>query len=97
MELFIEQINVLAERLAAIEVTLNRLAKQTPIKDWYTTHEVAELLGKAEFTVREWCRCGRMRGVKRRSGRGRYKSWAISHEELRRIEREGLLPVAKSL
>jgi transposase len=62
------------------------------VKDFYSTDEVAEILDKAEFTVREWARRGRINAQKRRSGRGRYRSWVISHEELKRIEREGLLP-----
>ena len=50
------------------------------------------ILGKAEFTVREWCRRRRIHAQKRRSGRGKFCSWVISHEELQRIQREGLLP-----
>jgi hypothetical protein len=46
-------------RLNMIEEKLNLLVQQRPIKDWYTTSEVAQILGKAEFTVREWCRLGR--------------------------------------
>ncbi len=65
------------------------------MRDWYSTNEVAEILGKAEFTVREWCRLGRIRAEKRRSGRGAYPSWVISHEELLRIQKEGLLPIRK--
>jgi hypothetical protein len=51
---------------------------------------------KAEITVREWCRLGRVHAEKKGSGRGRYQSWVISHEELLRIQKEGLLPIRKS-
>src|SRR5262249_31705329 len=85
-------------RLAGIErgqdellTLLNVLVQQRNIKDWYTTAEAAQLLGKAEFTVREWCRLGRIRAEKRRSGRGAFPAWVISHDELSRYEREGLL------
>lgn len=69
------------------------LITQRTVKDWYTTADVAELLGRAEFTVREWCRLGRIRAQKRQSGRGRYPSWVIGHDELQRFQREGLLPL----
>jgi DNA-directed RNA polymerase specialized sigma24 family protein len=82
----------LAERLDRMETTLDALARREAAKDHYTTAEAAQLLGKAEFTVREWCRRGRVRAEKQGSGRGKYQSWVISHDELRRIQREGLLP-----
>ena len=28
-------------------------------KDWYTVREMADILKRSEFTVREWCRLGR--------------------------------------
>jgi hypothetical protein len=67
--------------------------KQRAVKEWYSTAEVAEELGRAEFTVREWCRQGRVNAQKKGSGRGRYQSWVICHEELLRLRREGLLPL----
>jgi hypothetical protein len=88
------------ERLAAIErgqdelrTLLNVLVQQRNSKDWYTTAEAAQLLGKAEFTVREWCRHGRVHAEKRMSGRGAFPAWVISHQELQRYQREGLLRV----
>lgn len=80
------------QRLDEIQNTLKALIDRDRIKDYYSTDEVAQLLGKAEFTVREWARRGRIRAQKRRSGRGKYQSWVISHEEVTRIQREGLLP-----
>ena len=52
---------------------------------------MARIAGKAEFTVREWCRLGRIRAIKKWSGRGKHQGWAIPHEELLRYQREGLL------
>jgi len=72
------------------------LVSQRTVKDFYTTAEVAKLLGKSEFTVREWCRNGRVRGQKQGSGRGKHQAWVISQEELQRLQRDGLLPVARS-
>ena len=80
------------ERLDRIEATLQQLVAQRIVKEYYTTGEVAQLLGKAEFTVREWCRLGRVWAEKRPCGRGSTKEWIISHEELSRIQNEGLLP-----
>jgi hypothetical protein len=81
--------------LAAIGEIRDLLVSQRPPKDWYSTEEVAQLLGKAEFTVREWARLGRIRAEKKGSGRGKYQSWVVSHTELVRIQRDGLLPLKR--
>ena len=83
----------LLDRLGHIEDTLDQLLQRNTIKDYYSTAEVAKVLGKAEFTVREWCRLCRVYAEKRQTGRGRAKEWMISHEELTRIQNEGLLPM----
>jgi hypothetical protein len=82
----------IAERLEHIEALLVLLVEREMAKDWYSTSEIAQLSGKAEFTVREWCRLGRIRAEKRISGRGAFPAWCIRHEELLRYQREGLLP-----
>jgi hypothetical protein len=79
------------ERLANIEATLAVLVGQQP-KSFYDVHEFARLVGKASFTVREWSRHGRIVAQKRRSGRGAFLAWVISHDELLRYQKEGLLP-----
>ena len=81
-----------AQRLDRIEQILQSIIEQRTIKDWYTTAEVARVLGKAEFTVREWCRLGRVRAEKKKCGRGVASEWIISHEELTRVRNEGLQP-----
>jgi hypothetical protein len=85
----------LNERLRRIESALDTLVRQRVVKEWYTTTEAAKLLGKAEFTVREWCRLGRVHAEKRACGRGYTQEWIIAHEELLRIQNHGLLPVPK--
>src|SRR5688500_17358630 len=80
------------EQLKRIETVLDLLVRQQPTKDWYTIAEVAQKLGKAEFTVREWCRLRRIQAEKRPCGRGNNKEWIISREELERIRNHGLLP-----
>jgi hypothetical protein len=79
-------------RLAAIEALLETLVAERTVKEWYSTAEVASVLGRAEFTVREWCRLGRVRAEKKKCGRGPASEWIISHAELTRLRNEGLLP-----
>jgi len=82
----------LAKRLDRIEALLTSVAEQRTAKEFYSTAEIAEILGRAEFTVREWCRNGRAKASKRLTGRGNSKEWILSNEELLRIQNEGLLP-----
>lgn len=89
----IGRIDQLAGRLERIESVLVDLLRRRPAKEWYGTAELAELLGKAEFTVREWCRLGRVHAEKRACGRGRTREWMVSHAEYLRLQGEGLLPV----
>jgi hypothetical protein len=84
--------NEILDRLERIESALRRLLELRTVKDFYSTEDVAAILGKAEFTVREWCRRKRCHSVKQACGRGKYQSYAISHAELKRLEKEGLLP-----
>lgn len=85
------QIEIMMQRLERIEAVVTELLKQRTVKDYYDIDEVAELLGKAPFTVREWARLGRIRAEKKGSGRGKFQSWVVSHGELLRIRKEGLL------
>ena len=81
------------ERLERIEKLLQQLLNTRASKEYYSTGEIARLLNRAEFTVREWCRNGRVWAQKRECGRGNTKEWMISHSELQRIQNEGLLPI----
>jgi excisionase family DNA binding protein len=81
----------IAARLGRVEATLD--ATRSPLtKEWYTTGEVAALLGRARYTVREWARHGRCRAVKR-GGRGEHGEWWLSKAEVERLQNEGLLPI----
>jgi hypothetical protein len=82
-----------ADKFNWIESQLDALVRRQYSKEWYTTEEVARILGKAPFTVREWCRHRRVNGRKQQHQRGRHPSWVISHDELLRIQRDGLLPL----
>jgi excisionase family DNA binding protein len=57
--------------------------------EWLTTEEVACVLGRANFTVRQWCNQRRLRAQKTGNGR----EWRIHRDELQRYRRDGLLPV----
>jgi transposase len=82
------------ERLERIEAMLAVLVGRQQVRESYSVEEFARIVGRAEFTVREWCRHGRIHAHKKESGRGAYAAWAISHAELLRFQREGLLPVS---
>jgi len=96
---FRELAEQLSQRLTAIEMALQAIVSQsatsTAAKEFYTTKEAAVILGKRPYTVREWCRLGRVHGEKAEFGRGLDDEWRISHGELLRIQNEGLLSVQK--
>ena len=81
----------LDERLERIDALLVALIEGRPLREWYSVEEFARIVGRSEFTCREWCRRGRVRGKKKSSGRGAHAGWAIAHSEWQRYEREGLL------
>jgi hypothetical protein len=83
------------ERLEKIESLLVALIERQQVREWYTTHEFAKAVGKAEFTIREYCRLFRLRAEKRQSGRGAHPQWVLSHAELERYRRNGLLPIQR--
>ena len=99
-ELLREEFSKLHERLSALEVKCDEAISQrfqvAVEKEYYSTQEVARLLGKKPYTVREWCRLGRIRGEKANFGRGLDNEWRVSHEELERIRNEGLLCINNS-
>jgi hypothetical protein len=94
-----EELDRIQSRLDEIGVLLRELLQaaspKPSVKQSYSTHDVARILGKRPFTVREWCRLGRINARRALSGRGVDKEWRITHQELERIQNEGLLPVPK--
>src|SRR5437899_2717695 len=94
MNAVVDRLDEVLSRLQKIESAVEVLTDHKTVKDWYTTTEAARLLGRARFTVREWCRHGRIEAAKRDCGRGISSEWVISHEELTRIRNHGLLPTA---
>ena len=80
------------DRLSRIEAMLATLVERQAVREYYTPEEFARIVGREAFTCREYCRLGRVRALKKASGRGKHASWVIPHEELIRFQREGLLP-----
>ena len=89
-------IDTVFQRLTRIEEALQTLVREKTVKESYSTAEVASLLGKSDYTVREWCRQGRVLASKKAYTRGAHPEWLISHEELQRVRSEGLRPPAPS-
>lgn len=83
----------LRQQLDEIQLLLIAILDRETAREHYSTDEFARLVGRAEFTVREWCRMGRIKADKRLSGRGAHSTWAISHAELLRYQKQGLLAI----
>ena len=87
----------LAQRIEVIESTVKEirdlLANPAPKRDSYSVGEVAIMLSRAEFTVREWARLGRINASKGDTGAGPTQQWIVTAEEVERIRNEGLLPL----
>ncbi len=79
-----------SKRLDQLATMVQEMATDHPGREWYAVDEFAELVGKGKFTVREWCRLGRLHAEKQQSGRGRHQAWVISRAELERYRKEGL-------
>lgn len=82
----------LSDRLKEMEKALTSLIAKDSKREWYTIREVAGMLHRDEYTVREWARLGRINANKLESGRGDKGEWRVAHEEVIRIQNEGLLP-----
>jgi hypothetical protein len=87
---------VLAALVQRLEQLEDRLAISV-VKECYTTEEVAERLGRSEWTVRQWCNKGQVRGARKVRSKGRTGEWRIPHDELVRLQNEGPLPVGGGL
>ena len=75
----VAKLSQVQEQQAGMTATLaelrDLLVSQRTIKDWYSPDEVAKILGKQPYTVREWCRYMRINARKRPTGRGDAKEW----------------------
>lgn len=92
----LHRIEAIEGRFDRVEQVLTQLhalmAVKKVIKDRYTVKEVSAIVGRKDYTVREWCRKQRLLAEKAMCGRGSEKSWLVSHDELTRYQNEGLRP-----
>jgi len=86
---------IILKELQEVKAMLAVLVERQQVREFYTVEEFARIVGRAEFTCREWCRHGRIKAEKKGSGRGAYPAWVVSNEELLRYQREGLLPIKR--
>lgn len=90
----------IAAQIIEIHKKLDRLqhvqaAPVLPSKQKYTPAEFGAIVGRKPYTVREWCRYGRIQAEKVKGvGRGSEEEWRISHAELVRYQNDGLRAVA---
>ena len=89
-----EQIQRTLGDLSGLMAELRDRSALTLVKqEWFTPAEVAVMLGKRPYTVREWCRLQRINARKRQTGRGDAVEWEVSGEEIERYKNHGLLPI----
>jgi hypothetical protein len=81
----------LAQMMALLNELVAVSRRSIVTKSAYSPAEVAAILGKRPYTVREWCRLGRINATKRSWGRGNEGEWEITHKELERFRNHGLL------
>ena len=86
MDALSERLDEVLARLRAIEAELHHLREEQTVKEWYGTAEVASVLNRSDYTVREWCRKHQIPAEKTSNGR----DWIISHETIVRLKNREL-------
>ena len=93
-DLILQAVLLLGQRLSVLESTVTDIHQVVTAnrveKEWYTTTELAEALGKSQYTIQErWANCGRIECEKDpETGK-----WRIPGREFRRlVGGGGLLP-----
>jgi hypothetical protein len=81
-----QRLDQIEKMLHAVLDLLEGLASH---KAHLTTAQAAKRLGKAEFTIQQYCRQGILKAEKSNALRGPYATWVIPYDEVCRFEREG--------
>jgi hypothetical protein len=93
-------LQTVADRVTAVQEQLRRLEEalhgDEPEPTALTVAAAAALCNRSEFTVREWCRHGRIQCERASSGRGPYAEYRIPMEAIRHYQSHGLLPLVNS-
>lgn len=88
-----DRLQQITSRLELVEAKVERfIAPTTPAREWLTVEEFSKSVTRSVWTVRRWCRDGRIQAHKTVCGRGVSGEWRVSVAELQRYQREGLLP-----
>lgn len=90
-------IDILLTRIDRLESKLDQLLTKEAVREFYTTAQFADRVGKSKDTIAGHCQNGRIRATRKRNGRGGKLEYSISHDELLRFERDGLLPPQGSI
>lgn len=100
---FAKRFDKLQERLTSLEDALTAIEQNASVADqtntqppmpreYFSVPEFASQVDRTIYTVREWCRLGRILAEKCESGRGDAKIWKIPTDELQRYRDHGLQP-----
>lgn len=71
---------------------MSQRPRETIEQAWFSPVELARLIGRTSYTVRQWCRLGRLKARKRACGRGSHLAWEIPVEELQHYRNHGIRP-----
>ena len=89
-DLIVQSLETVTDRLSTVERLVTEVHEiilgQRLEKEWYTTGELAEILGKSQYTIQErWCNEGRIE-CKKDPDTGK---WRIPGHEVRRLRAGG--------
>jgi excisionase family DNA binding protein len=86
MDTLTDKVDEILARLRTNEAGLQELHTERAAKEWYGTAEIASLLNRSDYTIREWCRKKQIPAEKTANGR----DWIVSHETLIRLKNREL-------
>lgn len=81
MNEILEYLGRIEKQLEDILFRLNQLEGKSTEKLWWSPEELATVLKRKPFTVREWCRLGRIQAEKDEYSR----LWRVPDEEAKRL------------